>query len=122
MKTIKSALVGTKAVPDINFDDDLRRILREHRAVILSRLLGELPAYIDYKFQSKLERGALEELRARLVSLKESYVSLDCYHAIHHMVSTRQVAVLSSEEFYKEIDEMIKPLVKVKQLDLATAN
>lgn len=122
MKTIKSALVGTKAVPDMNFDDDLRRILREHRAVILSRLLTELPAYIDYKFQNKLERSQLEELRARLASLKDSYVSLDSYRAIHQMVSTRQVTVISSEEFYKEIDEMIKPLVKVKQLELVSAN
>jgi hypothetical protein len=118
MKMIKSALVGTKELPETNFEDHLRKILREHRTVIISRLLNELPAYIDYKFQSKIARPAIEELRARLTSLKEGYVSLDCYQAIYQMVSTRQLTVLSSEEFYREIDEMIIPLIKVKQLDL----
>lgn len=31
MKVLKSALFGTKSLPDDHFDDELRNALREHR-------------------------------------------------------------------------------------------
>lgn len=121
MKTIKSALLGTKSIPDMNFEEELRKILREQRTVILTRMLAELPTYIDYKFHVKPTHYVMEKIRERLTALKESFVSLTSYPATCEMVGSRQLIVLSSDEFYKEIDGEITPYVTQQQLDLAGA-
>lgn len=121
MKTLKSALFGTKSLPDDHFEEELRSALREHRAVLLSRLLTELPTYLDYKFHCKPSRDAMDSIKGRLVSLKDSYVDLTNYKTTCQMVAGRQLSHISSEEFYAEIDETIRPFIKVTQLDLATA-
>jgi hypothetical protein len=118
MKTIKSALIGTKSLPDTNYNDELRRILREHRTVILTRLLNELPTYLDYKFHSKPSKATMDSIKERLLSLKDSYVSLENYNNTVTMIETRQLSVLSGEEFYGEINAEIKLFIKVQQLDL----
>lgn len=118
MKTIKSALIGTKSLPDTNFEDELRKILREHRAVILTRLLNELPTYLDYKFHSKPNTMVFDNIRGRLNSLKDSHVSLEHFKNTVALVGSRQLSVLSGEEFYQEIDAEIKLFIKEQQLDL----
>jgi hypothetical protein len=54
MKTIKSALLGTKKIIDSNPDAllfQLKEIIKEHRAVILTRLLGDLPTISIINFR-----------------------------------------------------------------------
>lgn len=121
MKTIKSAILGSKSIPDDHFDEELRKILREQRTVILTRMLSELTTYIDYKFQIKPTHYVMDKIRERLTALKESFVSLTSYQATYEMVRTRQLIVLSSDEFYKEIDGEITPYVTQQQLDLKNA-
>lgn len=117
MKTIKSALIGAKTVPDEHFEEELRRVLREHRAVILTQLINDLSTYLDYKFQVKPAKSVFDVIKDRLASLKESFVSLDHYKNTLAMVSTRQLSVLSSEEFYHEIDSEIRLHIKVPQAE-----
>jgi hypothetical protein len=50
MKTIKSALLGTKSLIDTNPEVllvQLKEILKAHRELIINRLMGDLPTYLE---------------------------------------------------------------------------
>lgn len=56
-------------------------------AVLLTRLLSELSTYLDYKFHCKPNRDTLDNIKGRLVSLKDSYVDLSSYNRTCQMVA-----------------------------------
>lgn len=110
MKTIKSALLGSKSIIDSNPDAllfQLKEILKEHRELIINRMVGDLATYIDYRFNVKPEKHLMETVRERLFALKKSNVDLKDYDTVVQQVMTRAVTHLTNEPFYAEIDDYL---------------
>lgn len=114
MKTIKSALLGTKSLIDTNEEVlivQLKDILKQHRELIINRLLGDLITYLDYKFQTKPDKQMMDAIKDKLIALKKSNVSMECYQSIEKQVMNRAVIHLTNEPFYVEIDACVAELV-----------
>ncbi len=121
MKTIKSALLGTKNLIDTNPDAllfQLKEILKAHRELIITRMIGDLPTYIIYKYDVKPTKNMLETVKSQLIELRKSNIDLDKYQPTVQMVLNRAVTHLTNEPFYIEIDEFLTPYTKVKELRL----
>ena len=121
MKTVKSALLGAKQLIDTNAEVlviQLKEIIKEHRALIITRMIGELPTYLDYKFNFKTDKDSLMKIKDSLLSLKNSGVDLNTYDNIVQQLMNRAVVHLTNEPFYSEIDEMLKDYVSVQHLNL----
>jgi hypothetical protein len=119
MKTIKSALLGTKQLIDTNPDVlllQLREILKEHRELIITRMISDLPTYIVYKFNVKPTRKMVESVKDQLLDLKKGNVDLDKYSNVVQMVLNRAVTHLTNEPFYVEIDEYLAPFIQVSEV------
>ncbi|HNV31130.1 MAG TPA: hypothetical protein PKJ83_18415 [Cyclobacteriaceae bacterium] len=119
MKTIKSALLGTKSLIDTNPEVllvQLKEILKAHRELIINRLMGDVPTYLDYKFNVKADKKMVELVKDRLLDLKKSNADLDAYDSIVQQVLNRSVTHLTNEPFYVEIDEYLSQYVKPQQL------
>jgi hypothetical protein len=120
MKTLKSALLGAKNVEDTQPDvmlHQVKDIIRQHRAIIINRLLGDLPTYLDYKFQlSKPTKAQLEQVKDELLSLKNSGVELAYYEVVLNQLQTRQVVHLTNEPFYVEIDATMADLINREEV------
>lgn len=119
MKTIKSALLGTKSLIDTNPEVllvQLKEILKAHRELIINRLMGDLPTYLDYKFNVKADKKMQELVKDKLLDLKKSNTDLDTYDSIVQQVLNRSVTHLTNEPFYVEIDEYLSQYVKPQQL------
>jgi hypothetical protein len=119
MKTIKSALLGTKNLIDTNPDAllfQLKEILKAHRELIITRMIGDLPTYIVYKFDVKPTKNMLETVKSQLLELRKSHIDLDKYQPTVQMVLNRAVTHLTNEPFYIEIDEFLAPYIKVREL------
>lgn len=118
MKTIKSALLGSKQIIDSNPDAilfQLKEIIKEHRERIIVRLISDLPTYIDYKFQVKANKKMLEVVKDKLVYLKSTGVSLTEYDAVVQQVMTKAVTHLTNEPFYAEIDHYLEPYCRERE-------
>jgi hypothetical protein len=119
MKTIKSALLGSKSLIDRNQEAllfQLQEILKEHRSLVITRMLGDLPTYLDYKFQVKANKDIINSVNEKLLTLKNSNTDLAKYDGVVQQVLNRSVTHLTNEPFYAEIDEYLRPVVSVKQL------
>jgi hypothetical protein len=119
MKTVKSALLGSKALVDRNQAAllfQLQEIIKEHRALVITRMLSDLPTYLDYKFQVKATKDMISSVHDKLLTLKNSNADLTKYEGVVQQVLNRSVTHLTNEPFYMEIDEYLKPHVSVKQL------
>ena len=119
MKTIKSALLGNKQLIDTNPDVlllQLREILKEHRELIITRMISDLPTYIIYKFNVKPTRKMVESVKDQLLDLKKGNVDLDKYSNVVQMVLNRAVTHLTNEPFYVEIDEYLEPSIQVSEV------
>ncbi|MBS1507282.1 MAG: hypothetical protein JSS79_11605 [Bacteroidetes bacterium] len=111
MKTVKSALLGSKSLIDTNADVlllQLKEIIKEHRALIITRMLGELPTYLDYKFHYKADKDTLMKIKESLLSLKNHGVDLKFYENVVQQLMNRAQVHLTNEPFYNEIDEVLK--------------
>ena len=118
MKTIKSALLGAKHVIDTNNEVlilQLKEIIKEHRALIITRMIGELPTYLDYKFNFKTDKDSLMRIKDSLLSLKNSGVDIKVYDNIVQQLLNRAIVHLTNEPFYVEIDEHLKDYVVIKK-------
>lgn len=119
MKTIKSALLGNKQLIDTNPDVlllQIREILKEHRELIITRMISDLPTYIIYKFNVKPNRKMVETVKDQLLDLKKGNVDLDKYSNVVQMVLNRAVTHLTNEPFYVEIDEYLEPSIHVSEV------
>ena len=117
MKTIKSALLGTKQLIDTNPDIlllQLKEILKAHRELIITRMMGDLPTYIIYKFEVKPTKNMLEIVKGQLLDLKKGPVDLAKYKLVVQLVLNRAVTHLTNESFYVEIDEYLAQFIQVK--------
>jgi hypothetical protein len=121
MKTVKSALLGAKTIIDHNTDAmlfQLKEIIKEHRALIITRMIGELHTYLDYKFQFKADKDSLIKIKDRLLQLKNSGVDLRHYDNIVQQLINRAQVHLTNEPFYLEIDEDLRDIVSEGKLKL----
>ncbi len=118
MKTIKSALLGTKSLIDTNEEVlivQLKDVLKQHRELIINRLLGDLITYLDYKFQTKPDKQMMDAIKDKLIALKKSNVSMEYYQSIEKQVMNRAVTHLTNEPFYVEIDACVAEVVVPKK-------
>ncbi len=121
MKTIKSALLGSKSIIDRTQDAvllQIKEILKEHRQLIITRILSDIPTYVDYKFHLKTDKRIIETVKDELLSLKSSNVNLDHYEDVVQKVLSQETTHLTNEPFYVEIDGYLAPCVQPKQLKI----
>lgn len=119
MKTIKSALLGAKSLIDTNENVlfvQLGELLKEHRQLIINRLLSDLPTYLDYKFNVRASKQLNETVKQQLLDLKNSKVDLDQYKSFVNQVLANPVTHLTNEPFYIEIDAYLTPYITAKEL------
>lgn len=121
MKTVKSALLGAKHLIDTNEEVlllQLKEIIKEHRALIITRMIGELPTYLDFKFQYKADKDQLLRIKTELMNLKNSGVGLEHYQTVVQLLLNRSVVHLTNEPFYQEIDASLNSFVAERGLSL----
>ena len=120
MKTVKTVL-GIKKIEDKDYHVallQLREILDAHRGTLINRLISDLPAYIDYKFNTKVNSRQLETIKEKLSFLKNSSVDMDKYGFILQNVMSHETTYVTTEPFYKEIDDNISWYLNESQLKL----
>lgn len=120
MKTVKTVL-GTKKIEEKDHQVavlQLREILDAHRSTLITRLISDLPTYIDYKFNRKVNSKQLEAIKEKLSFLKNSSVDMDKYGFILQSVMDHEVTYVASEPFYREIDDNIGWYLNEAQLKL----
>jgi hypothetical protein len=120
MKKVKIAN-GIKRVDDSDTNTTLfrlRDILSEHRSILITRLLSDLGAYVDYKFKCKADARQLESLRDALLALRNSVLDLERYsHIMEHFLQN-DMTYIGTEPFMQEIDEHISGVLNLTQLKL----
>lgn len=120
MKTVKTVL-GTKKIDDKDRHItllQLREILDAHRDTLINRLISDLPAYIDYRFNTKITSKQHEALKEKLSFLKSASVDMDKYAFIFDHVMTQDTTYVATEPFYREIDDSIGWYLNDSQLKL----
>ena len=120
MKTIKTA-AGVRRIEDTGDYVTLfklREILSEHRRILITRIIAEPNAYLDYKFQKRLAGQPLKSLVAKLTDLGNASIDLDKYESILKDFEHQQNVVVSNALFYQEIDEVIYEELNSSQLKL----
>jgi hypothetical protein len=120
MKTIRTVL-GTKKIEDSDQQITLlrlREMLDAHRSTLINRLISDLPAYIDYKFNTKVNSKQLETIKEKLFFLKNTSVDMDRYDFIMQNVLQNETTYVASEPFYREIDNNISRHLNEFQLKL----
>jgi hypothetical protein len=121
MKTIKSAILGSKTVESDNPELQLmwmKEMLADHRNLLIARLLNDLPTYVRYKFNVKPTKEQLDGIHEKLLYLKSKSIELAHYESLVQQVRTRAVTYLTSEPFYLEIDAVIDAQLKSGQLEM----
>jgi hypothetical protein len=96
----------------------VRQIFDEQRNSLITRLVGDLASYIDYKFSIRPDAKQLEAIREKLFSLKNSGLDLEKYDGLLQHVLQHDATYVNAEPFYREIDENISWHLNVSQLKL----
>ena len=120
MKTIKTAL-GVKRIEERDQHLallQLRELLDAHRNALITRLLADLPTYLDYKFGKRITQKQLEALKDKLSFMKNSSVDMDKYDFLYQHMLANEATYVPSEPFYREIDENIRWYLNDAQLML----
>mgnify|MGYP003406506850 FL=1 len=120
MRTVRTVL-GIKKIEEKDHQVavlQLREILDAHRGTLITRLISDLPTYIDYKFNRKVDSKQLEAIKDKLSFLKNSSVDMDKYGFILQNVMDHETTYVATEPFYKEIDDNISWYLNESQLKL----
>lgn len=120
MKTVRTVL-GNKRIEDQDHQLlllQLRDVLDAHRGTLITRLITDLPTYIDYKFNVKVNGRELETIKEKLSYLKNSSVDMDKYRSILDNVMSNETTYVTTGPFYKEIDDSISWYLNESQLKL----
>jgi len=122
MKTIKTPLF-TRKIEDSNPDVilfQLREILTDYRKSLISRLILDLPTYLDYRFKIKADKKQLEDIREKLYEIKNGSADLSKYDLIVQQVLANESTYISTQLFYHEIDRNISSYLTEVPLTLMT--
>ena len=109
MKTIKTPLF-TRRIEDSNPDVvlfQLREVLTDYRKSLISRLILDLPTYLDYRFKIKADKKQLDDIREKLYEIKNGSADLSKYDLIVQQVLANESTYVSTRLFYQEIDRNI---------------
>jgi hypothetical protein len=115
VKTIKSPLLGFKKIDDSHPEillTQLREVLNQHQEVLINRLLRDLPTYLNYRFNVKAKNSELDEIKLKLVYLKNMNVNLEAFESIVQQVNAKPTTHLTNEPFYSQIDALIRLYIK----------
>ena len=123
MKTIRSIRIAT-GIKKIELEDEniftqqICEVLKEHRETLINSLTSDLKTYIHYTFGSRPTSEQLEQIKHRLVALKNSNISLARYNIIINEVRVNESTYVKSEMFYQEINMIIQEDLKPAQLSI----
>ena len=123
MKTIRSIRIAT-GIKKVELEDEniftqqICEVLKEHRETLINSLTSDLKTYIHYTFGSRPTSEQLEQIKHKLVSLKNSNISLSRYSKIITEVRMNESTYVKSEMFYQEINMIIQEDLKPAQLSL----
>src|SRR5690606_8681030 len=81
----------------------IQEILSEHRSILVTGILGDLPTYLQFKFYTKVDKDMQAILRDKLFELSNSKVNLDRYLDIVREIEENSNFRVPSQEFFKEI-------------------
>lgn len=121
MKMVKSGLLGNRKLIEGNENAilfQLTQIIKEHRALIIERLVNDIPTYLDFKFQMKPNKDQLVEIKDKLLHLQENGVNLTAYQPIIDQLQTQSVIHLTDKYFFQEIDDVLSALLPSRQLKI----
>lgn len=121
MKTIRT-ISGIRKIEEAGDQITLfkvREILYDHRKKLIERILSDVNAYIEYKFQLRVTGRRLNDLADKLKHLSNSTLDLERYEPIFEEFKHAQSMVLSNVIFYQEIDELIDAELNSSQLKFA---
>jgi hypothetical protein len=93
-------------------------VLKQHRDALINSLLSDLTTYINYQFRTPAKKEQLENIRARLVDLRNSAVGLAKYGFLVDEIMANETTYVRSESFYQEINEVIGEELNPSQLIL----
>jgi hypothetical protein len=96
----------------------IREILNEHRSTLIMRILSDLPTYLGFKFNRKVEKEKQLEIRDKLFALSNSIVSLDKYDTVVHQILINKNYTVPSQPFFHEIDVLLDAELHPSQLTL----
>ena len=120
MKTVKTPLF-TRKIEDSNQDIvlfQLREILTDYRKSLISRLILDLPTYLDYRFKIKADKKQLDDIREKLYEIKNGSADLSKYEVIVQQVLANDSTYISTRLFYQEIDRNISSYLNEVPLTL----
>jgi hypothetical protein len=119
MKTIQSSLIGKKNIvandPHVQLFQ-VREVLNQHRDTLISRVLTDLPTYLDYKFKVKAGTYELVPIKETLLGATKTNVDLDKYKSVVKQVRKKATTRLTNDLFFSEIDELIRRQIGQPQL------
>jgi len=102
---------GVKYIQYLNrsdFEDKVQEAVTEHRATLIGRLLNGLNEYVEYKFNLRVAPEQAEKIKEKLMTLKHQAVAIEDCTPIVEQLLKKDICVLSSSDYYKQIDERIK--------------
>ena len=96
----------------------LRAVIKEHRSLVITRLVNDLPTYLRFKFEVKANKDTILKIKEKLLELRDGGVDLKLYDNVVQQLLNRAIVHLTNEPFYKEIDELLANIVATKELKL----
>lgn len=96
----------------------IQEILSEHRSALITRILSDLPTYLQFKFSAKVDKDRQDKLRDKLLDLSNSKVNLDRYAETLQEIKTHDNYRVHSQEFFFEIDTLLDAQLNPTQLQL----
>jgi hypothetical protein len=96
----------------------IRELLKEHRQVLIDRLLVDLPTYILYQYDARPTGDQLNNIKNRLHALRVGEISTFRYDSVIDDILDYDVVSVKSEPFYFEINEAISAEINPSQLQL----
>lgn len=111
---IKKIELGNENMAMLQIGD----VLKEHRQILINSMLSDLPSYIRYQFKTPATKDQLQNIRNRLLDLKNSAISLARYSETIADVLANETTYVKSEPFYLEINEVIGQELNPSQLTL----
>jgi hypothetical protein len=93
-------------------------LLKEQRKIIIDNLLGDIGAYLQYRFSVTATRSTFEEIRKAIEAFGESPLSTDVCKAAVADVRRGLARTAKANLFYREIDKLIGAILYPAQLEL----